>query len=337
MLFHAKNLATRKSFFLMLPIILILAFYPIAQASTAAVTQMIKSAPANSNPQSQIPPNLSPEQIDAHLATMDDVQVRQELAQKLKQEASLKARATASNKPIDVFHRLADGAAAVLNKIGAIFLEAAKRPDQWDAAVKKLSDGKGTSHLATILFATALIITCGLIVKMLFVRATRDIRKHLLQTFHLGRMEFFGNVLSRMLLNAAGLAIYIFVTLVLFVLFYRKGEPGYLIASVYIVVSYYVLLFAFAATTIFRAGSRRTAPVPAARKGCRFSASLDCGYIHCCRSGDGNGCYPVTSRNQQTGLSVDIQLGRSACHFGPDDHDLAKPAAGGRRVVGRQG
>jgi small-conductance mechanosensitive channel len=98
---------------------------------------------------------------------------------------------------------------------------------------------------------------------MLFVRATRDIRKHLLQTFHLGRMEFFGNVLSRMLLNAAGLAIYIFVTFILFVLFYRKGEPGYLIASVYIVVSYYVLLFAFAATTIFApaAGGLRLFPL----------------------------------------------------------------------------
>jgi small-conductance mechanosensitive channel len=242
---------------------LVIAFYPFARASTAAVTQMTKTASAGNNPESQIPPDLSSEEIDAHLATMNDVQVRQELAQKLKREASLRAQATPSNAPIDVFHRFADGSAAVLNKIGAIFLGAAKRSDQWDAAINKLSGGKGTAHLTTILFVTALIITCGLILKMLFVRATRDIRDHLLQTFHLGRMEFFGRVLSRMLLNAAGVVIYVLATFLLFVLFYQKGDPGYLIASVYIVVSYYILLFAFAATTIFApaAGGLRLFPL----------------------------------------------------------------------------
>jgi hypothetical protein len=95
------NFTAHKVLFGVLLLMVVVAAYSMAQASTAAVTQMIKSAPASSNPQSQIPPDLSPEQIDAHLASMDDVQVRQELAQKLKQEASLKARATASNKPIE--------------------------------------------------------------------------------------------------------------------------------------------------------------------------------------------------------------------------------------------
>ena len=224
MLFHAKNLATRKSFFLMLPIILILAFYPIAQASTAAVTQMIKSAPANSNPQSQIPPNLSPEQIDAHLATMDDVQVRQELARKLKQEAAAKTLPTARSTPMDLFYRFAERAAAVLNKIGSVLSGAHERSDQWDAAINKLSGGKGASRLIGSLFATALIIAGGLILRMLFVRATRDIRNQLLQTMHLGRLEFFGRVLSRMLLNAAGVVIYALTTFCLFVLFFRKVD-----------------------------------------------------------------------------------------------------------------
>jgi small-conductance mechanosensitive channel len=263
MLFKSVKFLSRKVLFVTLLFILVIAVYPIARASTAAVTQMTKTASANNTPESQIPPDLSPEEIDAHLATMNDVQVRQELAHKLKQEASLKVQATPSNAPIDVFHRFADGSAAVLNKIGAIFLGVAERPDQWDAAIKTLSGGKGTAHLTTILFVSALIIACGLIVKMLFVRATRDIRKNLLQTFHLGRMEFFGRVLSRMLLNAAGVVIYVLATFLLFVLFYQKGEPGYLIASVYIVVSYYILLFAFAATTIFApaAGGLRLFPL----------------------------------------------------------------------------
>ena len=101
MLFQSEKSLSRKVLLLTLLFILVVALHPIAWASTAAVTQLTKTTSESNNPKSQIPPDLSPEQIDAHLATMDDVQVRQELAQKLKQEASLKARATASNKPIE--------------------------------------------------------------------------------------------------------------------------------------------------------------------------------------------------------------------------------------------
>ena len=102
-----------------------------------------------------------------------------------------------------------------------MFTGATERSDQWDAAIDKLSDGKGASHLMGTLFGTALIIVCGLILKMLFVRSTRGVRKQLLQTMHLGKLEFFGNVLARMLLNAAGVAIYVLTTFILFVLFYK--------------------------------------------------------------------------------------------------------------------
>jgi small-conductance mechanosensitive channel len=80
---------------------------------------------------------------------------------------------------------------------------------------------------------------------------------------HLGRLEFFGRVLSRMLLNATAVVLYVLATFILFVLFYKKEQSGYLIASVYIVVSYYIMVFAFAATTIFApaAGGLRLFPL----------------------------------------------------------------------------
>jgi len=206
----------------------------------------------------QIPQGLSPQEVDPLQTTMDDVQVRQVLAQKLKHETALNAppkdgapAGATRGLPLDVFYRFAEAAATVLKQIGSVFSRVAERSDHWDDAVTKLSGGKGGSHLLMTLFGTAVIITCGLILKMLFVRSTLGIRKQLLQTMHLGKLEFFGRVLSRMLLNAAGVAIYVLTTFILFVLVYEKGAPGYLIAAVYLIVSYYILLFAFAATTIF--------------------------------------------------------------------------------------
>ena len=263
MRFQSVNFPKRSILFWASLFVVMVVACPMALSSTAAVTQMTKTSPAGSNPEAQIPPDLSPEQIDAHLATMDDVQVRQTLAQKLKQEAAAKASSTEKSKPLDVFYRFAERAAAVLKKIGLVLSGAHERSDQWDAVIKKLTGEKGTSHLVGVLFTTALIIAAGLFFKWLFVRATRDVRKQLLQTMHLGKLEFFGRVLSRMLLNAAGVAIYILTTFILFILFYQKGEPGYPIASVYIVISYYILLFAFAATTIFApaAGGLRLFPL----------------------------------------------------------------------------
>ena len=266
MFFKPMRADLRKALILMMLFILMVASHAMAQANPAAVTQMTKTASASNNPESKIPPNLSPEEVDAHLATMNDVQVRQELAQKLKKEAAAATPPIArgqpvdifyrvADSPVDIFYRFADSAAAVFSKIRSVFYGAHERPEQWNRAIGKLTGDRGTSHLVGILFATALIIAAGLILKWLFVRVTRVVRNQLLETVHLGRLEFFGRVLSRMLLNAAGVVIYALTTFILFVLFFRKGDPGYLICGVYIVVSYYIMLFAFAASTIFAPGA----------------------------------------------------------------------------------
>jgi small-conductance mechanosensitive channel len=258
MLFKSIRPAAIKRVVYTLLLIFIFASHLPSQGIPKGAVGQKKPSAENGSERVQIPPGLTPTEIDARLATMDDMQVRQVLAQKLKQEAAQNApskdsapAAAAKGRPLDVFHRFAERTAAVLKRIGSVFSGAAERSDRWDAAINRLSGGKGGSHLLGTLFITALIIACGLILKMLFVRATHGIRKQLLQTMHLGKLEFFGRVLSRMLLNAAGVAIYVLTTFLLFVLVYEKGEPGYLIAAVYLVVSYYIMLFAFAATTIF--------------------------------------------------------------------------------------
>ena len=250
------KLTTFKIFAFAIPLIILFgASHSVAQTNPATTSMLKKVATENRTEENPVPEGLSHQEVDAHLATMDDVQVRKALAQKLKQENEPEALVTARSRPLEIFYIFADRAAAGFKRIGSVFSEATERSDQWDAAIHKLSGGKGGGHLMGSLFATALIIACGLILKMLFVRSTQGVRQQLLQTMHLGKLEFFGRVLTRMLLNAAGVAIYVLATFILFILFYQKGEPGYLIASLYIVVSYYILLFAFVATTIFAPGA----------------------------------------------------------------------------------
>jgi hypothetical protein len=328
MLFKSIRPAAIKRVVYTLLLIFIFATHLPAQGIPKGAVGQKKPSAENSSEGVQMPQGLTPEQVDAHLATMDDVQVRQVLAQKLKQEAAQNApskdaapAAEERGRRLAIFYRFADAAAAVLKRIGSVFSSAAERSDHWDETINRLSGGKGSSHLLGTLFGTALIIVCGLILKMLFVRSTRGIRKQLLQTMHLGKLEFFGRVLSRMLLNATGVAIYVLTTFILFVLVYEKGEPGYLIAAVYLIVSYYILLFAFAATVIF---------APAA-PGLRLFPlqDIDAVFLH-------RRYYPVAIRDQQRALSADIQLCRGYRHFGPDDHDLAKPPAGGTGSGWRQ-
>ena len=247
----------RRMFYALLLVFVLTSYLP-AQVIPKGAADKKQVSTESSIQGAQIPQKLSPQEVEDRLATMSDVQVRQVLAQKLKQEAAQNvpsndstSPAAAKGRPLDVFYRFAEGAATVLKQIGSVFSSVAERSDHWDDAIHRLSGGKGVSHLLGTLFGTAVIIICGLILKMLFTRSTRSLRKQLLQTMRLGKLEFFGRVLSRMLLDATGLAIYVLTTFILFVLVHEKGEPGYLIAAVYLLVSYYILLFAFAATVIF--------------------------------------------------------------------------------------
>ncbi|MGD9091011.1 MAG: hypothetical protein PVI38_21160, partial [Desulfobacterales bacterium] len=105
MFFQFTSFAKRNVLSWLLLLVLMVVAHPIAQASTAAVTQMTKPSSAGDNPETVVPPALSPEEVDAQLATMNDVQVRQELARKLKQEAAAKTLPTARSTPMDLFYR----------------------------------------------------------------------------------------------------------------------------------------------------------------------------------------------------------------------------------------
>ena len=130
--------AVSKIFAFAMPLILLAASQSVAQTSPATASMLKKSTAGSSKQETPLPRSLSPQEVDAHLATMDDVQVRRVLAQKLRQESELNAIATAKSRPLDVFYRFAERTATVIKKIGSIFSAATERSDQWDAAIHKL-------------------------------------------------------------------------------------------------------------------------------------------------------------------------------------------------------
>ena len=208
----------------------------------------------------------SPKEIDSHVAGMTDEQVRQAHVQKLKQDAEkLSASTQASEKgrsvnpDIDSFQGAAKAAEAVLKRLGGEDRSAV----QWGDVVAKLSGGKGGPYLFGTLAGLAAIIALGLVMRWLFLRTTADIRQNLINAVRLGKLQFFGRVLSRMLLDAMGIGVYVLTTFILFAMIYREGKPSYDIVSVYLIVSYYILVLAFGARVIFspEAASLRLFPM----------------------------------------------------------------------------
>lgn len=158
--------------------------------------KVVKAAKAAETVESDLQAKpLAPENVDSHIAGMSDVQVRQAYAQKLKQEAAVQsasARASKSTRPMGEigtkFYGAAQGASAVLTRIESIISGSEAKSDavQWSDTVAKLSDGRGASHLLLILAGVAATIALGLLLRMLFLRATSDLRENVLHAARLG-------------------------------------------------------------------------------------------------------------------------------------------------------
>ena len=201
----------------------------------------------------------TPEQVDAYMGSLTDEQARQALSQVLKRQAAAKAKPGEDHWSIKgkesglggLFLRATDNASALLQKLSGFFTSAEDESDDLGEAWRKLTGGKGLGRLLLAVLSLLGILAAGFLVRKLFSQATREIHDRLMTSARLGRLEFLGRVVSRLVLEALGLGVFVAVSFVLFVLFYQKGDPGYELVSIYLIVSYYLLLFVFAAKIIF--------------------------------------------------------------------------------------
>jgi moderate conductance mechanosensitive channel len=235
----------------------------IAMAGMAQAQKMPKSKPPKAEVKSAeaaVPAQpQTPEQVDAFMGSLTDEQARRELTQVLKRQTAAKpapdegglvTRARDSGLGL-IFYRTAANVSALAKKLSGSLTETDAESDHLGDAWQKLTGGKGSGRFFLNLLALLAILAAGLLLRWLLFRSTRNIRERLFTSVRFGQLEFFGRVLSRLILEIAGIAVFAVTTFFLFLLFFQEGDLGYEFVSVYLIVSYYLLLIMVAAKVIF--------------------------------------------------------------------------------------
>jgi small-conductance mechanosensitive channel len=239
---------------LLVALVLLFAGY-VSAANVPGVAKVTKSE--GTETEVQVPENMTPEEVDDFLAGISDEEARKVLAGKLKQEAVEKseseveeAAAEEDAAPDHLFYELAMGASLVLDQIASFFSAGNEGSVKWGAIINRLSGGMGIGDILLNLLIGFGIIVCGIIVERLVRRLTENIRQQILTSVPLGKLQQMGRFISRLLLNALGIAAYMLVTFLMLIIIFRQVNAGYWIVSILLISSYYILVIMFAARII---------------------------------------------------------------------------------------
>ncbi len=263
---RTKRLTVHKlSFFTLLIISLMFCFsHPLIFQAGAGQQETIS---ANSGQKIQIPEGLPPEEANAYLEGIIDERVRQLMALKLKEEAKDPATMAESDYAgrywtFVFFYQMAQKAYGFTDQVRAAFSGEKTGSINWAVLSEKLSDGKGGGSLLLTVLVGLVLIACGLGVERLLLRVTEDFRSQLLTAVALGKLRRLGLFISRLLLDALGLAAYILITFVLFLVIYNPGTAAYTIVSIFLIISYYFQVIRFAAKVVFSPVSAKLRLLP---------------------------------------------------------------------------
>jgi small-conductance mechanosensitive channel len=228
---------------LLFGVLMFFLWVPVKSAAVSTPMQLISS---KRTPEIQIPKNLSGAEIDSFLASLSDEQVRKFLAQKLKQEAEADAASLAKGQTAkkaghhaDIFYELEQRTSAAGDRIISTFSSMATSGGKWSEAFGRLAGGKGGRHLLLMLVIAALMIGLGFFVERFLGRYIENFRKQLLAAVPPGKLQKLGRFISRLLLDALSVFVFMFTTFVLFVLVYDRGQTGYGFVSKILIISYY--------------------------------------------------------------------------------------------------
>jgi small-conductance mechanosensitive channel len=249
--------------YLGLPLLfVVLVFFVLVPGKSAAVSNPMELISSKVTREIQIPKNLSAAKIDPFLASLSDEQVRKFLAQKLKQEADADAASAAKERAAkkaghhaDIFYELEQRTSAAGDRIISTFSSMTTSSDKWTEAFGRLAGGKGSSHLLLMLFIAAIMIGLGLVVERFGVRFIEDLRQQLLAVVSSGKLQKLGRFISRLLLDALSVFVYMLTTFVLFVLVYDRGQAGYGFVSKILIISYYFRVVILAAKVVLSPAS----------------------------------------------------------------------------------
>ncbi len=253
----------------------VLVFCFLSPPKSAAADE--QKAIAENSQEIKLPDKLSPQAVDAFMGSLSDEQVRTVLARKLKQEAVNEGSSAGEEKEkrkagqhFDLFYKMEQGIAVVKTQINSSFSGMTASSGQWADAFARLSAGKGVGHLLLMLLIAAVIMGGGLVVERLLLRFTEDLRQQLLTAVPLAKLQRLGRFISRLLLDALGVVLYMLTTFILFVMFYDRGESGHGFVSKILIISYYFRVIMFAAKVLLSPASPALRLLPLQDDDARF-------------------------------------------------------------------
>jgi small-conductance mechanosensitive channel len=205
----------------------------------------------------QIAVQLNQDEIDSISDSLPEGEVRQMFNKKVATGAQM-TNASADEEPVEgeeiatLFFESEKALSRVQKQIRFFFTAptSAFSSGEWTAALENLTHGKGLWYLMLTFSIVAVLIFCGLAVERLVRRFTEGLRRQILDTASLGRLQFLGRVVTRLFLNLLCLGTYMLTTFVLFAVFYDENDPGFYIVSMTILVSYYMRLAILAANLV---------------------------------------------------------------------------------------
>jgi len=195
----------------------------------------------------QIAVPLSQDEIDSIAAALPEGEAKQMFKEKTTTDAQ-KDNGTSAEEPVSgeematLFYDTEKAFSRVQEGIISFFTKPTSTINSREltATLENLHEGRGFGYLMLTFFILALMILVGLAMERLVRRFTEGLRRQILDSPLLGRLQFLGRVVSRLLLNLLGLGTYMLTTFVLFALFYDEGDPGFLIVSMTLIVTYYI-------------------------------------------------------------------------------------------------
>ena len=249
-----------------------------AWAVTPQQLKMMKGKEKAENTEEvQEPAQLPGDQVDAFMATLSDEQVRRLLIEELKKKAEVSTVTSDAGDPTErgsglrqILDEADADAAAIFKRIRQIFRESASVLSQHRALIGLLSDGKGTAALLLTFLGLIALIGTGLLAERLLLRLSRDIHEQLLTAVPRGTLQKLGNALGRLFLDGLGVATYVVITLVLFVVFFDKGNAAYIIIGTYLITSYYFRVLIFLAGHVLSPAKPGLRLVPMANEDATF-------------------------------------------------------------------
>ena len=258
-------------------IVIGLGIAPCYSSGMAALAAKKKTAPAATAKEIQIPENLSPAEVDAYLAALDDKQARQVLALKLKDEAARNSIAQVQGngkrdrgRLWNFFDNLEDKASIIEKQLYSSIFKIASGSGEWGAALDRLSDGRGGGRFLLTLLVGSVLILIGILAERFLLKLSEDLRKQLLTAVSSTILQKIGRFFSRLLLDALAVCAYILATFVLFVLIFDKNESGYGVVGLLLIASYYLRVIMLAAKAVLSPASSTLRILPLQDMDARF-------------------------------------------------------------------